>query len=218
MTDLKIMALGTAAFGLLVVAAPTQLARKQMVDPVPAVAATAGRYASDPTHTSVTWRVRHMGLSNYTARFTDHKVTLQFDPGAIEKSRVEATVNPRSVRTDYPGTDKSFDDEVALDNRFLQAASFPEARFVSDRIERTGPSSARIHGNLTLLGQTRPLVLDATYNGSMASHPFAKVPAIGFSAQGTIRRSQYGMTFLVGQGLADEVDILIEAELIRSGD
>lgn len=65
------------------------------------------------------------------------------------------------------------------------------------------------------MGVTRQLTLAATYNGSMASQPFVKVPAIGFSARGQIDRTEFGLDFLSGQGLSDNVDILIETELLK---
>lgn len=197
-----------AALVALPVSAPSQPVR---------VEATAGRYVSDLTHSSVTFRVRHMGMSNYTARFKKMEAILDFDPARPERSRLTATVDTGSVETDYPNKDKDWNGELATDSKFFKSGTFPQARFVSTAIRRTGQRTAAISGNLTFLGNTRPLILNATYNGSIAAHPFAKVPALGFSARGTIKRSRWGLIFGVGRELSDEVEVIIETELVRQG-
>ena len=182
------------------------------------VAATAGRYASEITHSSVTFRIRHMGLANYTARFTKMEALLDFDPARPERSKLTATVDTGSVETDYQNRDKDWNAELRRDSKFFNAGVFPQARFVSTAVRRTGPRTAAITGNLTFLGVTRPLTLNATYNGSIAAHPFAKVPALGFSARGTMKRSQWGLIYGLGKDLVDEVELIIEAEFLRQGD
>ena len=182
------------------------------------VAATAGRYATEITHTSVTFRVRHMGLANYTARFTKMEALLDFDPARPERSKLTATVDPGSVETDYQNRDKDWNGELRRDPKFFNSGIFPQARFVSTAVRRTGPRTAAITGNLTFLGVTRPLTLNATYNGSFATHPYANVPALGFSARGTMKRSQWGLGYGIGKDLADDVELVIEAEFIRQGD
>ena len=87
----------------------------------------AGIYVSDETHTSVTFKVSHMGMSNYTARFAKADAELNFDPADPTKSTLKASVDPASIRTDYPHPDKKdFDKELATDaDRLTQANSPP---------------------------------------------------------------------------------------------
>jgi polyisoprenoid-binding protein YceI len=67
-----------------------------------------------------------------------------------------------------------------------------------------------------LLGVTRPVTLDVVLNGSMKSHPFAKVPALGFSAKGSITRTAFGLNPPpIREGVGDEVELLIEAEFLK---
>jgi len=179
----------------------------------PSVAAPTGQYASDPGHTSLHWKIGHMGLSNYTARMSDVSINLDFDASDIESSSVRAVIIPASVDTGFEG-DKDFNGEIASP-MILNAEAHPKIKFVSTKIERTGANTADVTGDLTLLGVTKPVTLSATYNGSMASHPFVKVPAIGFSAIGTFDRTEFGVGFLSGQGLADEVEIVIQTELLK---
>ena len=174
--------------------------------------APSGSYNVDLTHTSVTWRVKHLGLSYYTARFAKLTSTVVLDAANPEKSKLEVTIDANSVRTDFPFPEKEdFDKVVGGDSRFLDGAKFPEIRFVSTAIAATGPKTGKITGNLTLRGVTKPIILDATFNGSMAPNPMMKTQKIGVSARGSIKRTDFGMSFGT-QFLGDEVELQIEAE------
>jgi polyisoprenoid-binding protein YceI len=172
----------------------------------------AGSYKLDPTHASLTWKVNHMGLSNYTARFTKLDATLTYDPADPSRSTLTATVDPSSIRTDHPG---AFDKELREDPRFFKTAQFPEIKFVSKSLQKTGDKTGKMTGDLTFMGQTKPVTLDVTFNGSFKEHPLTKKPAIGFSATGTVKRSQFGMDALVPY-VSDDVAIAIEAEFQKS--
>ena len=176
----------------------------------------SGRYVSDPAHTSVTWKLSHFGLSYYTARFTKIDATVELDAADVAKSTLAVTIDANSVKTDFPFPDKvDFNAEIGGDDKFLNGKAFPEIKFVSTAIVPTGPRTAKITGNLTLRGVTKPMTLDATLNGAMASHPMLKIPIFGVSATGTVKRSDFGMTY--GDGvLGNEVKLLIEAEFRKA--
>lgn len=172
----------------------------------------AGVYKIDPTHASLTWKVNHLGLSNYTARFKTLDATVTLDPKDVSKSKLVATVNPNSIETDYPGTEKDFNKKLSQDAEWFNATKFPEIKFESTSIEKTSDTTGKIHGNLTFLGVTKPLTLNATFNGGMAEHPYAKKPAFGVSATGTLKRSEWGFTTYV-PAIGDDVALSIEVEL-----
>ncbi len=196
-------ALLAAAVALAVPAAAQTMALPAKVD------APSGRYMLDPNHASVTWRVQHMGLARYTARFTKIASTVDYDAGDPTKSKLDVTIDTASVRTDFPFPEKeNFDAKIA--NGFLGAAANPQIRFVSTGITRTGPQTGVIAGNLTLNGVTRPATLTARWDGAIL-HPMTKAPAFGISASGKIKRSDYGVTGGIPI-VADEVVIEIEAE------
>lgn len=173
----------------------------------------SGEYELEKTHASLIWSVSHFGLSNYTARFTDFDIKLNLDMGNLENSSVTATINPLSVETDYPG-EVDFDGEIASDPKFLNAPEFPQITFASKRIERTGDTTARLYGDMTMLGITKPVTFDATLNGTMAIHPYAKVPAVGFHIEGTVKRSDFGFSHLIPY-VGDDVRFVIEAEFLK---
>jgi polyisoprenoid-binding protein YceI len=180
----------------------------------PYEAMPGGLYELDKTHASLTWKVSHLGLSDYTARFTDFDAKLMYDPMEVENTKLIATVNPTSIETDYPG-EKDFDGELVNKAGWFNVEQFPEIEFRSTNIERVGDDKANVTGDLTFLGVTKPVILDVTFNKAMGNHPFANKPALGFSATGTIKRSDFGMTKYIPQ-IGDEVDLLIEAEFLHA--
>jgi polyisoprenoid-binding protein YceI len=177
----------------------------------------AGHYVVDKHHVSLTWQIRHMGLSNYTARFTGIDIDLNFDPLHAERIKVAATVDPLSVRTDYVG-EKRFDDEIANDERFFNAAKFPQVSFASRSVTRAANGRYQVIGDLTMLGVTKPVMLDVRLIGALPSHPYAKVPAVGFEARVSLRRGLWGMTALTPSVLSDEVTVTIDAEFLKAKD
>lgn len=175
----------------------------------------AGEYKLDPHHASVNWNVNHMGLSNYAARFTKMDATITLDPKDLSQSKLVATVDLGSVKTDYPdAAKKDFDKELAGD-QWLNAAKFPEAKFESTKIEKTGKNTGKIQGNLTFMGVSKPLTLDVTFNGAYDRHPMTNLPELGFSATATLKRSEWGFTNMVPH-IGDEVKLHIEAEFIMA--
>ena len=175
--------------------------------------APAGTYTTDPTHTSVTWKVSHMGLSNYTARFAKADATLKFDPTNPEGAKLTATIDPASIKTDYPFVEKENFDKVLFESaKWFNGSVSKSITFKSTNVKMTGDKTADVTGDLTLLGVTKPVTLKVVFNGGLASHPMAKKPALGFSATGTVKRSEFGMTNAL-PFIGDDVTLLIEAEM-----
>lgn len=193
---------------LLIAATPAALAQSLP----PQITAPAGKYTVDLGHASIVWRLRHMGLSNYTARFTKFTSTVDYDPADATRSKLEVTIDANSVRSEYPFPEReNFDAKIA--KSYLKAGAHPQIRFVSRAIERTADNRGRVTGDLTLGGVTRPVVLDATFNGAI-SNPFNKKPVFGVSATGRFNRSDFGL----GDGvpiIGDTIELQIEAEYVK---
>jgi polyisoprenoid-binding protein YceI len=182
--------------------------------------APAGKYALDKGHASLTWRVSHMGLSKYTARFTDFDATINYDPVNPAASTVSATINPASVETDYPGDYKAghadtgfatWDEHLAKHAGYFNSVVHPKITFTSTGVSKLTGSTGTITGDLTFLGVTKPVTLDVTYNGTMAKPWNQNLNAVGFSAKTVLKRSDFGMSGGIPQ-LGDEVEVIIEAE------
>jgi polyisoprenoid-binding protein YceI len=172
----------------------------------------AGAWQLEKPHASLTFRVRHLGLSWYTARFTEFDAALDFDPANPTAAKLHAIINPLSVRTDHP-TDAGWDKRIGED--LMEGTEFPQIVFTSTKIETTGEFTGRVTGDLTFMGVTEPVTLDVTYNGGMdRAALYDGRAAVGFSAKGKLNRSDFGLT-RYSSIVADEVEIVIEAEFTR---
>ena len=176
--------------------------------------APAGEYRLDPSHADLTFRVNHIGFSMYTARFARWDATLHFDPANPEAMRVEARIDVSSLA--LPSPPAGFTEEM-LGPQWFDVAQHPQMIFRSTSVEQTGPNTARVTGDLTLHGQTKPVTLEARFNGGYAGHPMDPHGRIGFSAHGTLKRSEFGIAYGVPpegstMGVFDEVQIVIETE------
>jgi polyisoprenoid-binding protein YceI len=179
-----------------------------------AVDLPAGSYRLDPRHASVVFRIRHMDLAWFTARFDDRIATLDLDPADPARSRLTASVAADSVNTGVLSDDgeRSFDRAIA---RAIGGETTPRITFVSTRIERTGAFTARLTGDLTMNGQTHPVTLNATFAGGRVDPLRGGAMVLGFSAYGEFNRSAWGVTQW-GAFTGDAVQVVIEAEFIRS--
>lgn len=181
---------------------------------------SAGTYTLDKNHASLTWRVSHFGLSQYTGRFTDFDATLDFHPDDPSATRLTATINPSSAETDYPGDYKAghansgfetWNEDLARNANWFNADQFPEITFATTSVSPATANTGTVTGDLTFLGVTKPVTLDVTYNG-VANFPWAPdTDKIGFSARTTLKRSEFGQTALA-PNIGDEVEIIIETE------
>jgi len=176
-------------------------------------AAPQGEYTLDPEHTSVLFSLSHAGLSNFTGRFDEISGTLDFEPDAPEDSRLFIHIKAASVNTGLP----AFDRELAGDSKYFDADTYPDIFFRSAGIEITGENRGRVTGNLSLKGVTRPVILEVTFNGAGKSfgHPGK---TLGFSATGSLDRSDFNMGYLTNFGIGDEVSLRIETEFNESQD
>ena len=193
---------GLAAFALL--GAPAAIAQT----------APAGDYKVDKTHATVQWQGLHNGLSWYTARFTSFEIQLTFDPNDVTKSKVSATIDPKSVETDFTKTRPSgnttdFNAELATGERWFNGNKFPQITFVSTKVTKTGANTGTMTGNLTFLGVTKPVTLDVTYIG-FKTFPAPRKAKVGFQAVGKLNKTQWGMA--AGGPIADDIKIEINAE------
>lgn len=172
----------------------------------------SGEYSLDLSHASIVWKVSHFGMSNYVARFNDFDMTLNLDTDNYNKSSVTATINTASLDTDYPFVEKKdFNKKLIEGEDWFNGSAFPDIKFASTKLTPIDSKHATLDGNLTFLGISKPVSLKITFNNAMENHPFANVPAIGFSATTKIIRSEWGFEKYLGN-IGDEVSIDIEAE------
>ncbi len=174
----------------------------------PAFAAPVA-YKVDPAHTSVAFIVNHLGFSNLIGRFNTSAADLSFDKDAVEKSSLSVTIDAASVDTNHAKRD-----EHLRSPDFFNVKEFPKLTFKSTKIEKTGANTGTLTGDFTLLGVTKPVVLAVTFNKEGVSAA-TKLETAGFSARGTIKRSDFGMKYGVPY-IGDDIQLLIEAEAVKN--
>lgn len=172
-------------------------------------ASAADRYVIDRDHTNIAFLIDHLGYSQMLGQFQDFDGEFTFDGSSTNEAAVHLTIDAASIDTDL----KSRDNDLRSPS-FFSVQEFPEITFTSTSIEPTGEKTAKLTGDLTMLGVTRPLTLDVTFNRA-APWPYDPNRYVaGFSARGTLNRSDFGMKYEL-PAIGDEVQLIIEVEGIR---
>jgi polyisoprenoid-binding protein YceI len=178
-----------------------------MLHPVEA-GAEPRRYRLDPDHLSIGFLVDHIGYARVLGMFrkAGGEFTFDEDTGALGAMRIE--IDAASVFSNHRKRD-----EHLRSADFLNASEFPALVFTAPGGEPVADRRYRIEGELELLGVRRPVTLEATWNKS-GEYPFGGNPwAMGVSARGSFRRSDFGMSYAVDNGwVGDEVELIIEFE------
>lgn len=167
----------------------------------------ADTYKLDAGHTSVTFQYTHFGFSHPTGKFMNAVGSVTLDDATPANSSVEVSFDINGINTGVAALDthlKSAD--------FFDAAKFPTANFKSTKVVQTSATTADVTGDLTIHGVTKPVTLKVTLNKKDV-HPMMKKVDAGFTATGTINRSDFGMGNYV-PAVSDQVDLYIEAEAI----
>jgi len=167
--------------------------------------ANATDYKIDSSHTQVLFTYAHMGYSHITGRFDKVSGTFDLDPAKLTASKISIEIPIASIST---GVDRLNEHLQSAD--FFDAEKFPTATFKSTKVTDAGKGKLAVAGDLTIHGVTKPVVLDVTING-IGQHPMKKIPAAGFDARTTIKRSDFGMGNYV-PAVGDEVTLAITLE------
>ncbi len=194
----------------------TPLVAQQMSKPgsKSTAAISGGTYTVDPNHTLIGWRVDHLGFNDYFGIFGDTTGTLVLDPKKPNDAKVDVTIPVSKVTTASAGLTahllRAGKDGGKAD--FFGAAP-ADAKFVSTSVVATG-MKAKISGNLTLNGVTKPVILNAEFSGA------GKAPAmmggkenVGFHAKTTIMRSEFGVGYgipVVSDAVALDITIAFQ--------
>lgn len=175
-----------------------------------AVAATTGmaapeKYTLDPSHSQIMFSYEHLGFSTTYGLFSGFEGEITFDQEEPEASSVTVSFPAKSMLT---GWEQRFEHFMTED--FFGAEENETVTFASTGIELTGEKTAKITGDLTMNGITKPVVLDAVLNQA-GMHPQANAPWAGFSATTTVLRSDFDMGMFAPY-VSDEVKVNISIE------
>ena len=169
--------------------------------------AKQGSYKIDPAHTSINFSVSHLGTSVLNGRFNTVEGSLNFAPNG--DSNVKVVIDTASVDTNHQ---KRNDHLKSPD--FFNVKQFPEMTFSSNKVEYSSTGEPqKIMGSLSLHGETKPVTLDIKAVGA-GKDPWGGYRA-GYTASTTIKRSDYGMKFMLG-GIGDEISIVLNIEAIKN--
>jgi polyisoprenoid-binding protein YceI len=178
------------------------------------VMASANAHASDfrfdTVHTRVFFSVDHQGYSKSTGSLHVKSGFFRFDADDWGKAGVDVTIDIASLDMG----DAGWSDKVR--SAYLDASFYPTARYVGKTVEKTGEHSGVVHGELTLLGKTRPVDLQVTFNRA-ARDGYTLRYIAGFSATANFKRSAFGVT-RTQKDIGDDIAIRIEAEGVRDDD
>jgi polyisoprenoid-binding protein YceI len=168
----------------------------------PAAAAEVA-YKLDEAHTETTFVIDRFGYTSVIGVFAKSEGTIWLDESAPEKSRVEATVTVDSLLTANPTRDEHLKGE-----RWLNAPKNPTMTFKSTKVEKTGDTTAKVTGDLTIMGVTLPVTFDVKLN-KIGSAPNNNKRQAGFTIKGVISRKAFGSAGAAGM-IGDAVAIRIE--------
>ena len=170
-----------------------------------APATYAADYTIDPTHSHIMFMIDHLGFAKIVGLFSTFSGTLSFDPSNIPASKLNVTIKTESLQTQFGPRDK---DLKGAD--WFNTTEFPEMTYVGSQFAKKDEHTGTVTGKLTLHGVTKPVTLDVVVN-KVGQNPLDKINSAGFSARGTLKRSDFGMKAFLG-AIGDEVDLIIEIE------
>lgn len=185
------------------------------LQPVQAPTAEVLNWTVDKAHSSIGFRVRHLGISFVNGVFKDYDVTLQFDPNDLSTLKATAVIRVASINTDNERRDNHL-----RSPDFFDAEKYPEIRFVSKEVRNIRGNKFELVGDLTIKDVTKEVVLDVEFLGTAQGMQGEQRAA--FTARGTIDRFDYGLqwnrlTEAGGVVVGREVTLLIDIEAVHEG-
>jgi polyisoprenoid-binding protein YceI len=170
-----------------------------------ATAAYSADYTIDPTHSHIMFMIDHLGFAKIVGLFSDFSGTLSFDPNNVPASKLNVAIKTESLQTQFAPRDK---DLKGAD--WFNSTEFPEMTYVGSQFAKKDDHTGTITGKLTLHGVAKPVTLNVVVN-KVGKNPLDKINSAGFSARGTLKRSDFGMKTFLG-AIGDEIDLIIEVE------
>lgn len=166
-----------------------------------------GAYTLDKDHASLMWKINHLGFSTYIGRFNEFDASLDFDAENVENSSLEVIVDTSSLDVNNP----DFAEDLRGSSWF-DVENFPQAVFrTTSFIEAVDEDTFVFQGDLTLLGNTAPVMLTVNFHGGGRNF-LTRRYTLGFSASTTFQRSAFGLDNMVAFGVGDDIELEIHVE------
>lgn len=182
--------------------------------PAPELTATT-TWNIDPVHSTAQFKVKHLMISNVKGEFTAITGKLEFNSADVTKSRVEASIDAKTINTRDPQRDahlKSAD--------FFDVEKYPALTFKSTRIVQEVADELEVEGDLSIHGVTRKVTFDVEWAGAPVKDPWGGT-RMGMSATTRINRKDFGMTFNAvldsgGIAISEEVTIMLDVQFVKA--
>jgi len=168
----------------------------------------------DPSHSEVTFKVKHMMITNVSGSFTDFSVTVISDGDDFKNADVTFSAKANSVNTGSAQRDGHLQSAD-----FFDAEKFPELKFKSTGVEKIDDGNYKLSGDLTIKDVTKNISLNAEHGG-IGKDPYGNVKA-GFTITGKINRKDFGLTWNAaletgGVMVSEEVKITCEIQVVKA--
>jgi polyisoprenoid-binding protein YceI len=167
-------------------------------------------YKVDPAHTSVNFKVKHMGITFVSGKFEKFDGGIIGNPDKMEEARVFFNVETASVNTSV-----SMRDDHLRSADFLDVEKYPAMTFESSRIEKVDDKNYKLHGKLQIKDVTKDVIFDVVYGGTVKGQDGTETA--GFIAKNKINRLDYHVAYDPdGLGVGKEVAITLYLEFKRA--
>ena len=180
-------------------------------------AVKGGKYSLDKDHASLNFKLNHLGFSSYVGRFNSMQASLDFDPENIEKSSLDVSVDMASIDVNNAAFAEQLRGSDWLDTAQFPKATFKTTRYVGSTAGAATGDAANakntfaFEGDLTFHGVTKPITLNATFHGG-GRNMLTRKNTLGFSANTTFKRSDFGVGKFTSMGIGDDVTLDINVE------
>jgi polyisoprenoid-binding protein YceI len=175
---------------------------------------TSGTYTVDPSHSRIGFVARHAMVTKVRGSFNEFEATAQIDADDLTRSSAQVTIKVDSIDTRNEQRDGHL-----RSNDFLDIENNPEITFVSTSVTPVSDDVVRVAGDLTIKGQSRPVTIDFTFEGS-AVDPFGN-QRVGFEGSVVINRKDWGITWNAaleagGVLVSDKITLEFEISAIKA--
>ncbi|MDX9940789.1 MAG: YceI family protein [Bacteroidales bacterium] len=169
------------------------------------------KWASDPTHSEIQFKVKHLMITTVTGYFREFSVNAETQDQDFSTAKVNFEAKTASVDTNNEDRDKHL-----RSGDFFESDKFPAMKFNSTKMEKVDDDTFKLHGELTIKDVTKPVTLNVDFGGTMKD-PWGNLKA-GFSLNGKINRKDWNLNWNAaletgGVLVSEEVRIFCEVQL-----
>lgn len=171
------------------------------------------KWAIDPTHSEVNFKVKHLLISNVSGHFKQFDSTVETTGDDFSTAKINFSADINSISTNNEQRDGHL-----KTGDFFDAENHPKLTFAGDKLEKTNGDNYKLHGTLTMRGTSKPVTLDVEHGG-VTTDPWGNTRT-GFEINGKINRKDFGVSFSMvsetgGILLGEEIKIHAATEFVK---